>query len=210
MILIDSREPKRIEEILKSKNVNVKREFIEVADYLLDYGYAIERKDNDLMNSIKNNRIFDQLYNIKEYDNPILMINTENLWKLFYECATRYAHKQYIGFLTTLTKSFPDIRVIPYSGEDMLIDIIISLDKKLSGDEKSSPRPAPLMRKAKSIEDRKENALCAIQSISVGKAKKLLECYGSIKNLSNESKENLEKTPGIGKKLASNIYDVLH
>lgn len=210
MILIDSREPRRIEDALKKKKIKTKREFIEVADYILDEGHAVERKDNDLMQSIKNNRIFDQIYNIQEYDNPILMINVENLWKLFYECRSRYADKQYVGFLTTLTKSFPDVRIIPYSGEKMLIDYMVSLDKKLSGEGKPKMRPAPILRKAKSLDERKENCLCGIKGISVGKAQKLLDEFGTINKISNATVEQLMNVDTIGKVLANNIYDILH
>ena len=44
MIIVDSREPKHIISSLKSKKLDVKEEFIEVGDYLLDNGYAIRER----------------------------------------------------------------------------------------------------------------------------------------------------------------------
>ena len=66
------------------------------------------------------------------------------------------------------------------------------------------------MQKTKKVQIRREDALTAIDGISVTKAKKLLKCYGSIKNIANDTVENLEKAPGIGPKLAKNIFKVLN
>ena len=111
--------------------------------------------------------------------------------------------------MTTLAVSYPNLKIFKFDTEEEFINFVVNLDKKLHKEGKSE-RPAPIMRKGKSLTVKKENALTAIDGISVGKAKKLLECYGSIKNIANDSVENLEKAPGIGKKLAKNVYDVLH
>ena len=68
----------------------------------------------------------------------------------------------------------------------------------------------PIARKANSLQERKENCLCAIEGISIKTAKQLLECYDSVKNLTNESIDNLEKIKGIGPKTAKHIYDCLN
>ena len=209
MILIDAREPESVFKELKKK-VECKREFLEVGDYLLDNGYAIERKHTDLISSIMSKRIFEQLNNLSNYEHPILCYDVDNLWRSFYFCKSRYIHKQYIGLLTTITLKYPKVQILPYSGINQFIDYVVSLDKKIHEEEGTKYRPSPIARKASSVEERKENALTAIEGISIGKAKTLLECYGSIKNISNASIEELESTPGVGKKLAKNIYNVLN
>ena len=76
--------------------------------------------------------------------------------------------------------------------------------------EKESSRPDPIERKPTCIQDRKENVLCAAEGVSIKKAKMLLECYGSNKNIANESIEDLQKAPGIGEKTAINIYNIFN
>jgi len=207
-ILIDSREPDRIYQLLKKK-VDIKKEFIEVADYLLDNGYAVERKDDDLLNSIISHRIWEQLNNLCNYEHPILAYNVENLWKMFYFSQSRYVHKQYLGVMTTLCTKYPNLKVVPYHGEDQFIEFILSLEKKIH-DTGDKTRPAPMMRKARSIEQRKENCLSGIEGISIGKAQKLLDCFGSIKNISNASEDELKMVEKIGPKLAKNVWETLN
>jgi len=208
-LIIDTREPNNIKNSLKAKIKNVEIDFLEVGDYLLDNGYAIERKDKDLVQSILSNRLFEQINNLCEYEHPILCITLQNLWKTFYFSKSRYIYNSYVGVISTLVTKYPRLKLVYLQDEGEFIDFIVKLDKKIH-EEKESTRPAPLMRKAFTIEERKENALTAIEGISIGKAKKLLECYGSIKNIANESMEGLELAPGIGKKLAKNIWKTLN
>jgi len=209
MIIVDDREPKDIVSTLKAKNLSIKTDRIEVGDYLLPNGFAIERKEDDLIQSILNNRLFEQLNNLCQYDHPVLCLIIGNLYRTFYYSHSRYIHKSYIGTLSTLTAKYPNLKIMFFENQNDFINYLVSLEKKLTED-KESTRPATMMRKGKSIKIKRENALTAIDGISVGKAKKLLECYGSIKNIANDSIENLEKAPGVGKKLAKNIYDVLN
>ncbi|RKY93946.1 MAG: hypothetical protein DRQ06_05970 [Candidatus Hydrothermota bacterium] len=208
-MIIDAREPENIYKDLKSK-VECRKEFLEVGDYLLNNGYAIERKHTDLVSSILNRRIFDQLNNLCEYEHPILCYDVDNLWRTFYFSHSRYIHKQYLGFLTTLTIKYPNLKIIPYSGINQFIDYVVSLDKKLNENQKDKVRPSPILRKAMSIQDRRENALTAIEGISIAKSKKLLKHFNTLSEIANANLEELENIPGIGKKLASNIYEVFH
>jgi len=209
MIVVDSRESSSIFERLKEKQPDIKKEFLEVGDYLLDNGYAIERKDKDLIQSILSNRLYDQLNNLCSYDHPILCITIQNIWKLFYYSHSRFIDKSYIGTLTTLTCKYPNLKVIFLDGEDEFINFVISLDKKIHDDSKSE-RPKPHMRRPESINDRKENCLTCAQNIGVKKAKVCLEIYKSIEELSKVSLEDLEKIEGLGKKPAINLYELLH
>ena len=209
MIIIDNREPNKIKNALKSKCSDVKEDFIEVGDYLLDNGYAIERKEKDLISSIQSNRLYDQLNNLCRFEHPILCITIGDLWKTFYFCRSRYIHSSYMGTLTTLTVKYPKLKLIFLQDEEEFINYVASLDKKIH-DSGKSERPAPQMRKPTSLKVRKENALTAIEGVSVGKAKKILSCFGSIRNIANANPKELEMVDGIGKKLAEKIRDTLN
>jgi len=209
MILIDNREPSKIIQALKDKKLEIKEDFLEVGDYLLDNGYAIERKDKDLVQSIMSNRLYEQLNNLCQFPHPILCITLKDLWKTFYFCHGRYIHKSYLGTLTTLTIKYPTLKLIFLQDEEEFVSYIESLDKKIH-EEGKSERPAPQMRKPYSKEARKENALSAIEGVSIGKSKKLLACFGSIKNIANSNAEELQKVEGIGKVLAEHILETLN
>ena len=188
-IIIDTREPNSIKNSLKAKIKEVEVDFLEVGDYLLDNGYAIERKDKDLVQSILTNRLFEQINNLCSYDHPILCITLQNLWKTFYFSKSRYIYNSYLGVLTTLVSRYPKLKLVFLQDESEFIDFLVKLNKKIH-EEKSTVRPAPMMRKALTIDERRENALTAIEGVSITKAKKLLECYGSIKNIA----KNIWKT----------------
>ena len=210
MIIVDSREPSSIVSKLKGKDLDIKEEFIEVGDYLLDDGYAIERKAKDLIPSILSNRLYDQLNNLCDsYEHPVLCIVLDNMWKTFYFTKGRYIHKSYYGTLTTLTTKYPKLKLIFLNDEDEFVNYLDYLDKKIHK-EGSSKRPAPAMRKARSMRITRENALCSIKGVSVKKSQQLLDCYGCIKNIANCSEEELTKTPGIGPKLAHQIWEVFN
>ena len=93
--------------------------------------------------------------------------------------------------------------------EDEFISYVNALDKKIHEDGKSV-RPAPQMRRARTIKTRKENALTAIEGVSVTKAKHLLDCFGSVRNIANAKPPELEMVDGIGKKLAEKIRETLN
>jgi len=208
MIIIDSREPKRIDSYLKNNGINTKREFLEIGDYLLEDGVVIERKDNDIIQSITSKRIWDQLSNLRQYDKPMLCIVTENIWKLMYYSKSRYIDKSYFSTLATIAYKF-NIPVYTFNTEDEFIKFLVYLDKKIH-DENKSARPLFIQRKAKSLSEIKENILAQINGVSIKKAQKILECFESLCNVANASKDELLLVEGIGDKLAENIYRTFH
>lgn len=210
-MIIDVTEPKfYVDSIIDKGAKEVKRELIEVGDYILSSKMAVERKTlKDAMASIRDRRLFRQLRDLSQYENPILVIIYENKWKDFYYYRSNYVHKQYMGMLTTILASFPKVSIVHLEDKNEFVDFIVSLDKKIKEDKKSS-RPAPFMRKPKTMQERKENCLSPIEGLGIPKTKTLLEKYNSINKLSNASEEELMEIEGIGKKLASNIKETLN
>lgn len=209
MIIIDTREPNDIIKSLKAK-IKIEEDFIEVGDYLLPNGYAIERKKGrDLMSSVMSNRLFEQLNNLYDFEHPILVIIEDNKWKDFYFSKGRYIHKQYIGMMTTLAAKYPKLKVIQMENDEEFIAFIEGLHKKLTEDG-NNERPKPIMRKARSLKTRKENLLCATQGISVTSAKRLLKEYKTIENLCAADIKDIMRIKKISKKQAENVYKILH
>ena len=187
-------------------DIEVKR--LGYADTLLDSGYAVERKGHDVIGSITRRTIWEQLSGLCQYEHPILCIVNENIWRDMYYCNNRWIDKAYRGFLTTLTVSYPKLKVFHFSCMEDYLDYLVSLDKKIHK-EGTSVRPVPMVRRTKKPEEIKENVLSMIPGVSVGKAKKILECFGTVKNVANSNEKELQMVDGIGKKLAEEIYKIL-
>lgn len=209
MILIDSKEPKRIFDILKKKGLDVKREFLEVGDYVLGDGIIIERKEcRDFISSIYDNRLWEQASNLARADKPILCIIEPNKWREFYFSKNRYIHSAYNGAICTLVRGY-GITIVTLSDDSEFISFLENMEKQILS-KKSSTRPVKMAKRAITLQDRKENCLAAIEGVSINKAKSLLECFGTIKNIANSNVDELQLSPGIGKKLAENIYKTLN
>jgi ERCC4-type nuclease len=208
-VTIDSREPKRLIDLLTAKGVPCKRDYLQVGDYLFPGNVVVERKEcSDFISSIMDKRIWIQAKNLTQYEHPIISIIVGNKWKSFYYRKGTYIHKIWLSTIATLTAKY-NISVVTFEDEDEFLGFITSLEKQLSK-EKESVRFDLIARKANNIQERKENTLCAIEGISVKTAKQLLECYGTVKNISNESIENLVKIKGIGEKTAKAIHDTFN
>ena len=217
MIICDNREERNkkresekqyIFNNLKEKCKEVEQKQLEIGDYLLDGGYVIERKDDDLVTSITSKRIFDQLNGICMYPHPILAITTRNLWKQFYYCNSKWIHSSYMGLLTTLMVSYPNLKLVFLDDTEEFIKFIISLDKKIH-DEGTSERPKFLAKKPVTIEDSMENVISGVKGISIKTAKELLKNKKSVKAIANSTKEELMQIPNIGEKTAKEIINTL-
>jgi len=217
MIICDNREERNkkkdsekqyIFNSLKEKCKEVEQKQLEVGDYLLDGGYVIERKDDDIISSLTTHSIWEQINNLQQYPHPILVITTQNIWKLFYKCKSRWIDKSYMGFLTTLMVSYPNLKIAFVDGSEEFVNFVVSLDKKIH-DDKISERPKLLQRKPRTISEMQENVIAGISGIGIRTAKELLKSKGSVKTIANSTKEELMEINKIGEKTASDIINTL-
>jgi len=210
MIIIDDRKETDTYEGLKKRGIlDAEVQRIEVADVLLDDGVAVERKGHDLFGSLTTGRIWEQLNGLNEYEHPILCIVNENIWRDMYYIRSNWIHKSYQGFLTTLALRYPKLKVFQFGCMEDYLDFIVALDKKIHKEGKST-RPTPIHRKTKKIQVRMEDCLAMADGISIGKAKIPLKKYNTVYDVASQPLKELEKMDGYGKKLAKNLYDLLH
>lgn len=207
--MIDSREPSEIIEKLK-KSIGAREEFLSIGDILLPNGYVLERKKGrDLLSSLTNNRLFEQVNAMQEYSNPMLVIVEDNKWRNFYFTKSKYIHKQYIGMMTTFAAKYPKLRIIQVENDEEFVAFVESLYKKLISDGHSE-RPQIIKRKSKSMRVRMEDTLTCSKSVGIKTAKRFLQKYNSIEEICNAPLEDLEKTKGASKSTAKNVYNLLH
>lgn len=208
-VIVDTREVDLIRILKTKKDLGLEEDFIEVGDVLLPDGYVIERKtEQDLIASILDKRLFTQLNNLLQYENPIIAVIKDDLWKDFYFCHNRYIHNVYIGVLTTIAVSYPKVKMQYFYDMNQFSDYIVSLHKKLTEDGKGGGRPKILMRKPTSIRERKENTLTATQGVGVATAQKLLDKFGSVVKVGLASENELKEI--VGDKIIKNLKETLN
>lgn len=195
----------------KDKDVDIVRKTIEVGDYLLPDGIAIERKKDDIVSSMLSKRIFRQLSNLTQFENPYLVVTCPNKWKLFYESkTTRYGHidRAFWGLLASASYSF-GVNLVIVDTDEELVEFIKALYKQATKDGKAK-RPVKKFRKKVSVDERKRLHLARVRGMSYDKADMLIKKYGSIRNIADLTKNELEKNKGIGKKTSKYILEELN
>ena len=209
MIIVDSRETKCIK-LLQSRTVDLKKEFLEVGDYLLPDSTGVERKKGkDTLASITDKRFYTQMINLCQYSHPILAIISDNIWKDMYFSKSRWIHSAYDGALYTIYAKFPKVRVLFFKTDEEFVDFLIALDKKLMSDTKGE-RPILLSRKATTIKEVKENCLAQIPGVGLKMSKKLLKKYHSIHSIAEADEKDMLTIDKLGKKTIINIKEALN
>ncbi len=206
MILVDSREPKRVVDKLRNLGLDVYVRNLEVGDYLIkhsNFEVVVERKDvNDFLNSIVDGRIFRQCHVLSaRYSLSFLIIVGSLNDALTYRNFNKNA--VIAAIVSIAIKNNPG-QVVPliFEDEDEFCYTLKSIESKLKEGEF---RIIPRVRKY----ERPEIAmLTAIPGIGEKKALALLEHFGSINRIVNASVAELMRVEGIGEKKAREIYRI--
>jgi len=205
MIYVDTREKEDLEKYLKKHGIPVERTTLNVGDYAFSNVGVEFKRYNDLYNSIISGRIWKQLYGLKEYPRPVLLLLRE---------PPSPSIKDYKRFHTMIRscKAIVALRfkipVLEGSSIEEVGDLIIQLYLKSA--PSASSRPLPVKRPYTSIMEVKENLLGSIPLVGLKKARVLLNKYHSIRNIAEQSVEELASNKGIGRKIAETILEVLN
>lgn len=213
LIIQDVREPKSIARELKKLGLKVERKFMEVGDY--QFGeFCIERKEiGDFMSSIYKGRIYDQLFNLKQAEKPILIIIGEippkvqwiHIGRRKIPRALTYEEQQkrYKTIRENMIIAYTSygVQVFHAFDDDDFCQYIAGLYYKST---KKGTKMRKLKRKSKSLRDIKVDIIGSIPGIGIMLATKLARNY-TIRKLFNMKRADLEKEKGIGKKTSKEI-----
>lgn len=194
-IIYDHREEKStIPAKLTLLGVETESAQLPLGDYIISDSIVVERKSaEDLSQSITNGRLFDQSYRIvEEYDNPILIV----------EGTPRLPENAVDGALVSVVrKGFSIWRVKDINETARILNrlALAEVKKKRSLVIKGS-------RKSKADPERTAlNALATIPGISADRSSKLLNHFGSLREVTQANTQELQAVGGIGKKTAEEI-----
>lgn len=217
-LTVDSREPKDLIELLKKKEIEVVEQQLDVGDYVYvaedaTKSFVVERKTwDDFIKSFTEEkpRLFEQLQNLKlnrtQY-RPILII-VGSKW----QALTRVANPQYMmkglrGVRTSVSYSY-QIPTIDVDDHVEFVETLITLMNQ--AESPPGERPVEFRKKYKTVRESQEDMLTAVKSIGMKTAKKLLDEFGTVKNVINQDKLMLEASVGVnvGEKLYNTINGI--
>ncbi len=186
-LYLDYRERKLLE-LLKNKT----RVF--VGNYPVDAivkGIAVERKTGrDFEASIIDDRLFQQLQVLKEYDKRVLVVEGD--------FEGRLSPKHYYGALSSLVQH--GISLIKTQSIQETAEFLLSLMKEHKGESKIY------------IAEKKSNpqlaTLAGIPGVGKKRALKLLEHFGTLKGVFSSDLEDLKKV--LGPKLGEKVYKFIN
>lgn len=204
LIFADSREGNsRVLRELDKLNAVIDVKSLPVADYQVSDEVGIERKSTkDFISSIIDKRLYKQAKElVGNFRKPVIILEGEDLYSsLIHPNAIR-------GALASLAVDF-GIPVIPTRSEEDTAAMIYRIALR----EQIKDRSEIQVRTEKKPLTLYEQQLYIVESLpNVGPvtAKKLLEEFGSVKEVINASEGELKKVEGIGTKIAANIINVL-
>ncbi len=217
-IIIDSREDSKHPEFRKSlasSGLKVAVKKLEAGDFLLlaspgKRPVLVERKTiNDLGNSIRDNRIWEQaklLVEAARRDGYIPMIVIEG-WLGALEKYRGWKIQSVLRVLDTLMIDF-DIKILNTPNKSATIGWLVSKAKSLG---KTSEKRVYRLRVEKKPMTIQERIIYVAEGLVGPKlARKLLGVFGTLRNIANASIQELMKVEGIGEKRAKEIYLVFN
>jgi DNA excision repair protein ERCC-4 len=222
-IFIDNRElsmDRYIKKIVESEVVQLPIGDLVIADE--SGALIVERKTvSDFVNSIKSNRLWDQLLRLMKTEEVLgyavkrrLLVIQGSYWE--YTNVTpinlQLFWSSVFGALLEIIFVYDTPFVVCENNYAFEVFLRILLDREEKGKHDSLPK-ARWFRKSISrlpIKNMKHYLLDAIPMIGEVQAKHLLDYYGSVSNIAKSTKKELMRVPGIGEKRAQNIYEIFH
>lgn len=201
-ILVDSKESKSMEILLREAGLSYRIEDLPVGDYVVD-GVVIEFKEiQDFFNSLKSGRLWYQMKAMKEQSlKPLLVI----CGRIPYNYATREQWARLSGArIGYLLFGIPSWTVD--SREEFVA--LLKLMAERSPSKAERPRGVPLLKaKSKlSIEEIRVDMLRAVPGLGLKKAQRLVSAYGNIQKLVEAPWEDIVRLIGKNDTLKEVLY----
>jgi ERCC4-type nuclease len=216
-IFVDSRETRSlVKDSLINKKLPIEIKQLDIGDYIItngDINVIIERKEvNDYISSLVSGKLNNQLYELSSNaDYGMLIIEGFLNEALIHRRIKKSQVNSSIA--GAMLRRSPDgkqgtISVLTVEGPFDTADIIAGIYKRFEEDEGFIRLPQ-LERIKVTPAKRAIMILASFPDIGEGKATKLINHFGNLKNVLTASKEELCKVKGIGEKIAEKIQKTL-
>lgn len=205
-IVVDVNEPSSIPDRLAGLGIDVVRQRLAPADYVVG-PIALERKSvGDFHASLVQKRLFEQLTRLREaYPPPVALILEGDLGAL----DDLQQPRSFWGALLSVALDL-DVRVIPTPSREGTCEMLAVLaDRVARGARGSGGVDVRFKPKLLTPEMEQRFAVQGLRGIGDVTSDTLLERFGSLRRLFAASERELLRVPGIGKKRASEITELL-
>lgn len=201
-IIVDSREFRSsITRELALLGAKIEMQSLSVGDYVLSCDVVVERKKfDDFISSIFDNRLFEQIANLKQVNSPILLIEGR-------DSVRNFNQNTLFGALASIATDFK-IPIIWTNDSKESARFLFQLAKREQFDLKKEVA-VRCEKKASTIQDIQEFFIAGLPNINTVLARRLLEKFKTPKKIVSASSEKIQKVEGIGKKKAEIIRAVL-
>jgi len=173
-----------------------------VADFIIN-NVAIERKTiSDFISSVINKRIFRQLEEIKQYPNPLIIVEGIDEQELYDDRNEGVSANAIRGMILSIILKYKVPIIFTKDAKDTASFIYILAKKPQKKEFSLNPK-----KRTKNVEEQKQYILEGFPGIGPATAKKLLQKFKTIKNIINASQEELKKTLGKKAEIFEKIID---
>ena len=203
IIYVDTREFRSDVVKYLSENYSIVAKQFEVGDYIISDRIAIERKKvDDFLDSLKDGRLFSQMVEMRRnYEVPILIIEGESLF-------IRGFHENSIyGALASIISDYKVPIIFTKDARETAKFIEALMRRELGERGEVSLRKE---KRAMSTEERQRYIIESLPNVSAKLSQRLLEHFGSVKDVINAEVGELIQVKGIGRKTAEEIYDIVN
>jgi len=203
-LIVDNREQNsKVVENISKKNIKIQTAQLSVGDYIISESSAVERKEvSDFLESVTDGRLFSQARELSNnYQQPVMILEGEGLYE-----RRNIDENAIYGALSSLACDFR-IPVLFTKNEDETASLLSTMLKRKEKKKKGSPVRRD--KKSMSDRDRKRYILEGLPSISGVLAERLLEHFGSVRDVFRADEEELQEVDGIGSSTAEKIISVI-
>ena len=201
-VIADDRENSVAKELSKME-VTVRKKRLEVADFLVSDRTVVERKRaEDFVDSLVDERLFSQLPELQQFENPVLIIEGEDLY------SHRDVHPNSIrGALSSIAIDHK-IPIIWTSDEKDTYEMLKTLAKREQEDQNRTVAIRG-SKGARTEKELQEFVVAGLPDVNTKLAERLLERFGSIEKIFTVEAEELKQVEGIGEKTANQIRSLI-
>jgi len=204
-ILVDSREAASgVPEILRKRGLYVQMKSLDIGDYIVS-SYAVERKTvHDFIGSLYKGRLFEQAQRMSGSYTDYFLIVEGDIQEVL---ADLQNPRIYWGALLALAINF-GFKILFTLDREQTADVLEVLVRRFRGKAGAFPLIVQKPRMA-TTEDWQLSLLGSLPSIGPKMGEKLLESFGSVRNVFRASRSELALKGGIGYARAAKIQELL-
>jgi len=204
-VVVDSREKNSdVVKKLVDLGVELKIEMLKTGDYVLSDRCIAERKTvSDFCSSIIDGRLFTQIETLRDsYEKPFVLVEGQTLYG-----SRNILPQAILGALATILVDYGVPVIRTESGEETAL-LLASIARREQMEKKREPR-VRVKHKLATVKEAQEFVVAGLPNVDAVRARRLLEKFETVERVFTKNEEELGEVPGIGKKIARRIREVL-